>query len=458
MDKKDEKQMMNFKDVYIGINGRGKTKKILDLKSKIEGQEGDKIIFNMNLEETAEKNNLSPSQSVFDKSYWNKFIESLLKLVIFEKEIKLDSLNDEEKGEINKMFKTAKAFFNKNSLDLKDQITSKIFKEDSKTTTSLSFSMIDDIKDIEPIRFNLNFLKDDIKNNLHNILKKSLSEERGSGNYHYLAIKFITEFIESGLVSEETLKKTYVLIDEPEIYLHPSLKRRVAKMLLKISQKCNIAISTHSQTIASLLIYNPDVNIYVAKENDKFNEVEISKRGRSIGEEPRISFIKNMFADKVIIVEGNNDLDLVEHIISKKEIELGINCNINYNIHIAPNKSSIANTYETLTNDYSIDSDDILVVYDKDGNENKECKDHVKWNESISNLNLKHEFYFELNLESDLDTDKSKLEEARTNGRLNNFFDDFKDDDKFKELESKIEDLLHIEVEQQQDEDEASEE
>jgi len=74
--------------------------------------------------------------------------------------------------------------------------------------------------------------------------------------------------------------KLVILIDEPELHLHPSLQYKLSDYLLKISENHQVIVSTHSPIFFKNCIGNENIQLLVAKnenrevkitESDKFN-------------------------------------------------------------------------------------------------------------------------------------------------------------------------------------------
>lgn len=62
-------------------------------------------------------------------------------------------------------------------------------------------------------------------------------------------------------------EELFILIDEPELHLHPSLQENFIKHLLKISIDNKILISTHSPLfVKQSLQQKPDININILKK------------------------------------------------------------------------------------------------------------------------------------------------------------------------------------------------
>lgn len=66
-----------------------------------------------------------------------------------------------------------------------------------------------------------------------------------------------------------------ILIDEPEMHLHPKLQEELVALLLKFSKSTQIFISTHSPLLVKQLRKNEKVKIFVMKKENKNENYEI---------------------------------------------------------------------------------------------------------------------------------------------------------------------------------------
>ena len=116
----------------------------------------------------------------------------------------------------------------------------------------------------------------------------------------------------------ESKKGDLIVIDEPELSLHPSLQKNVLKKLLKVSKDRQIIISTHSPYfIDSKAIINGAKLIRIVKKEEgiecySLNNVEIFKKSMENFSNPHILGLvaKEIFfsGDKIILVEGQEDV------------------------------------------------------------------------------------------------------------------------------------------------------
>ena len=69
-------------------------------------------------------------------------------------------------------------------------------------------------------------------------------------------------------MSEQNKKNMIILIDEPELHLHPKIQQNFVDFLLEISKNAQIIITTHSSLLVKQLSYNNYVKTIILK-NDK---------------------------------------------------------------------------------------------------------------------------------------------------------------------------------------------
>lgn len=111
-----------------------------------------------------------------------------------------------------------------------------------------------------------------------------------------------------------------LLIEEPEVYLHPSLQRKMINTLLKISEKNQTILTTHSPIIVSKIDKENIHCINKVKGVTYLVEPTVSNIVEELG--VQISDILNKQA--VLFVEGKDDSLLFSNLIDKIAIERGL--------------------------------------------------------------------------------------------------------------------------------------
>lgn len=140
--------------------------------------------------------------------------------------------------------------------DIHDQLSSKVENE-------FLEKAIERFKDISGIELTLNVLdqmtpykKASLINETPNGLNIQL-EAMGSG------YEMIFSLIYSFYLSTQSCKDLIILIDEPELHLHPKIQREFIKLLLEFSKTAQIIITTHSPILVKHLLENNNVVSYV---------------------------------------------------------------------------------------------------------------------------------------------------------------------------------------------------
>lgn len=85
--------------------------------------------------------------------------------------------------------------------------------------------------------------------------------------------------IYSFYMSKQSGKKLIILIDEPELHLHPRLQEKFVDFILEISKESQVILTTHSPLLIKQLAYNENVkNIVLKKDKDvkEFDERKLS--------------------------------------------------------------------------------------------------------------------------------------------------------------------------------------
>jgi len=114
-------------------------------------------------------------------------------------------------------------------------------------------------------------------------------------------------------------KGSTIIIDEPEISLHPDVQKRLMDRLIFHSRDKQIIISTHSPYFVDLQLLNNGAKLFrFCKENEHTNIYSIKESTissinslRNTIEQPYLQDIKSkeiFFLDKLILVEGPDDI------------------------------------------------------------------------------------------------------------------------------------------------------
>jgi len=89
--------------------------------------------------------------------------------------------------------------------------------------------------------------------------------------------EMIFAFLYSFYLAQQSGKQLIVLIDEPELHLHPRLQEKFVELLLELSKMAQIILTSHSPLLVKQLSFNENVKISII-ESDGQKVSEIEKR------------------------------------------------------------------------------------------------------------------------------------------------------------------------------------
>lgn len=112
-----------------------------------------------------------------------------------------------------------------------------------------------------------------------------------------------------------------ILIDEPEMHLHPSVIKKFLKILSKNELGCQILMTTHHPTMVQAKFLdktwrvsrNKNQSTAIHKFNKKYLDINIDRFVQEINDDNSAM----LFADKVLLVEGVSDSILMRGLIDK---------------------------------------------------------------------------------------------------------------------------------------------
>lgn len=85
--------------------------------------------------------------------------------------------------------------------------------------------------------------------------------------------------IYSYYLAKQNGKKLIILIDEPELHLHPEIQKRFVEFLLEISKDFQVILTTHSPILVKQIMYNDQIKSMVInkqKEISSINNLKLS--------------------------------------------------------------------------------------------------------------------------------------------------------------------------------------
>lgn len=121
----------------------------------------------------------------------------------------------------------------------------------------------------------------------------------------------------------DILKNNIILIDEPETHLHPSGIRYMRDEMLNIGKNNNLLISTHSHYMIDL--NKPERHFIVKKEEaetelKKIEDEESFFDDAVLSDAFGISLYKELLPEQILVVEGEEDKKIINHLLSLKDI------------------------------------------------------------------------------------------------------------------------------------------
>ena len=85
--------------------------------------------------------------------------------------------------------------------------------------------------------------------------------------------EMIFSLIYSYYLAKQNDKKMIILIDEPELHLHPDIQKKFVNFLLEISKDTQIILTTHSPILVKQLMYNDYVKSIVIHNNKTISTI-----------------------------------------------------------------------------------------------------------------------------------------------------------------------------------------
>ncbi len=86
--------------------------------------------------------------------------------------------------------------------------------------------------------------------------------------------EMIFSLIYSYYLAKQNDKKIIILIDEPELHLHPDIQKKFVDFLLKISIESQIILSSHSPILVKQLLYNDNIKTVVINNDKTISEID----------------------------------------------------------------------------------------------------------------------------------------------------------------------------------------
>jgi predicted ATP-dependent endonuclease of OLD family len=114
----------------------------------------------------------------------------------------------------------------------------------------------------------------------------------------------------------DKLSNNIILIDEPEVHLHPSGVKYMRDEILKIGKNNNVIVSTHSQNMVDTT--TPERHWIVQKQKAETSILQINSStpiedDKVLASAFGINLFKELLPKNIIIVEGGDDKNILSH-------------------------------------------------------------------------------------------------------------------------------------------------
>lgn len=211
----------------------------------------------------------------------------------------------------------------------------------------------------------------------------------------------ILSILETYVQISQSNTQYILLIEEPEVYLHPKLQRRMIDTLLKISEKNQVIFTSHSPITVSKLASN-NVKI-VEKNNGEAKVLPISPK--RVIDELGIRPDDILYSKGIIFVEGKDDIEVISELIRKIDESIIDKINI-IQAHSCENLKFYANAELLINTNFSVP---VIILRDADIKAPDVLRDNL-YNEIA--LTLLNEPQYENLGEEELEDKKEKLKES----------------------------------------------
>lgn len=211
----------------------------------------------------------------------------------------------------------------------------------------------------------------------------------------------ILSILETYVNISQSSTKYILLIEEPEVYLHPSLQRKMIDTLLQISENNQVIFTSHSPITISKL---ESSNVRLVEKNNGESRI-LNVTPKKVIDELGIKPDDILYSKGIIFVEGKDDIDVISELIRKINNNMVEKINI-IQTHSCNNLKFYANAELLINTNFNVP---VLILRDADIEKPDILKDKL-YNEIV--LTLLNEPQY-TNLEKDkLECRKEKLKES----------------------------------------------
>lgn len=190
----------------------------------------------------------------------------------------------------NRLFQTRSGNFNKTRFDrlmedfnlqylknteinnLNDDLDSKVKKD--KVENRFLSEAVKKFYEISGSRIRLDFLDNYVPFKNAFFSEKKENNQQISLSNLGSGYEMVFALIYSFYLAQQSEKQLIVLIDEPELHMHPTLQEKFVKFLLEFSKNSQIIVTSHSPLLIKQLAFNDSVKINIIKNEENVSELE----------------------------------------------------------------------------------------------------------------------------------------------------------------------------------------
>ena len=173
---------------------------------------------------------------------------------------KFDRLMEDFSFQYNKKIKQIEDLnFNLGQTIKRDKVESEMLEE-----------AIKKFQEISQVKVQLDFL-DNCKpfDNARFVVKQENNQQISLSNLGS-GYEMMFSLLYSYYMSKQSNKNTIILIDEPELHLHPRIQKKFVEFLLEVSKDSQIIITTHSPLLVKQLSYNNYVKFFILNRDREY--------------------------------------------------------------------------------------------------------------------------------------------------------------------------------------------
>lgn len=211
----------------------------------------------------------------------------------------------------------------------------------------------------------------------------------------------ILSILEAYVQISQSNTQYILLIEEPEVYLHPKLQRKMIDTLIRISEKNQVIFTSHSPITVSKLA-SGNIRI-VEKENGEAKVLSISPK--RVIDELGIKPDDILYSKGIVFVEGKDDIEVISELIRKIDENMVDKINI-IQAHSCENLKFYANAELLINTNFSVP---VVILRDADIKNPDVLKDNLYSEVALTLLNEPQ--YANIG-EEELEDKKEKLKES----------------------------------------------